>query len=344
MLGRRDKAKGLEAEVQSLEVRRSGVLNRLADAVTRHDAAVAEQRRFLTETDGADARQARSVAENSRKAADERAALEDAARTLAELIEDAKARLAAERDRRERDRTAGEIEAGAVRIEEAAARMDEAAAAFDRANIALVQACRDHAPRDPILGSGPEGNILAAAGRLAGILPRENPFEGVAGYERPIGAVPAAAVTVSAMRANARAIREGAAPNVLPSKPPEPTQPAIFPEVQVVLSRPAFYRTYLGQRIDVPAGGLMLPEPIAAQAMNLGVGFGPQSMPGAAIMRILRINPAARIEPDESGSFRGVAFTGALGDGGKGMKPAEPPADLGALPDMHGVILSEAAQ
>jgi hypothetical protein len=344
MLGRRDKAKGLEAGLQSLEVRRSGVLNRLADAVARHDAALAEQRRFLTETDGADARQAKAVAEASRKAADERAALEDAARNLAGLIEDAKARLAAERDRRERDRTAGEIEAGAARIEEAATKMDEAAAAFDRANTALVQACRDHAPRDPILGSGPEGNILAAAGRLAGILPRENPFEGVPGLERPIGAVPVAAVTVAAMRANAKAIREGAAPNALPAKSPEPVQPAVFPEVQVVLSRPAYYRTYLGQRINVPAGGLMLPEPIAAQAMNLGVGFGPQSVAGAAIMRILRINPAARIEPDGNGSFRGVAPTGVLGDGGKGIEPEAPPADLGALPDMDGVIRAEAAQ
>ena len=65
MLGRRDKATGLEAEVANLEVPRSGVMNRLTDATARHEAAVVEQRKFLTETY---TRQASAVAEACRKA------------------------------------------------------------------------------------------------------------------------------------------------------------------------------------------------------------------------------------------------------------------------------------
>lgn len=68
----------------------------------RYEAAVIEQRKFLTEVDASDARQAGAVAEACSKATGDRAALEDAACTLAGLIGDTKALLAAKRDRRER--------------------------------------------------------------------------------------------------------------------------------------------------------------------------------------------------------------------------------------------------
>lgn len=350
MLGRRDKAKGLEAEVQSLEVRRSGVLNRLTDATARHEGTVAEQRRFLVDTDGADARQAKALAEACRKAADDRAALEDAARTLAGLIEDAKARLAAERDRRERDRAAGEIEAGAAEIEAAAIELDRVATVFDVARERLVQACRAHAPRD-IVGQGPEYGIVSAAARRAGITSREPDVTARFGTFF-LDAVPAAAPTVAAMRANAKAVREGAAPNTRPAKRPEPMPPPlVFSEIVVILAGPAVYRGHLNHRVELPAGGVSIPEPIAARAIELGVGFPQLSREGQDILRILRSMPAARLERTDTG-FRGVAFTGALGDDGQpgpgrrpvGLPPAQPPADLGSLPTMFGVVLPQAAQ
>ncbi|GJE48829.1 hypothetical protein GOFOIKOB_1863 [Methylobacterium tardum] len=342
MLGRRDKAKGLEAEVQSLEVRRTGVMNRLTDATTRHEAAIAEQRRFLVDTDGADARQSKAVAEACRKAADDRAALEDAARTLAGLIEDAKARLAAERDRRERDRTAGEIEAGAAAIEAAAAELDRAATAFDTARERLVAVCRTSAPHDPVLGYGPDGGIITAAGRLAGILSRENPMAYM-GNVHHIGAVPAAAGTVAAMRENARAIRQGSAPSVLPQKPLAIPAPIAYPMVRVCLAQPAYYKGAWGHRIDLFPGNIELPEPAAQTAIAKGIGFTPSSAAGQTITRALRIEPNASFETDGNGSVRVVKFSGALGEGGKGLPPAAPPVDLGTMPDTL-AALPEAAQ
>lgn len=342
MLGRRDKAKGLEAEVQSLEVRRSGVLNRLTDATARHEAAVAEQRNFLVNTDASDARQAKAVAEACRKAADDRAALEDAALTLAGLIEDAKARLAAERDRRERDRTAGEIEAGAAAIEAAAAELDRAATAFDTARERLVAVCRTSAPHDPVLGYGPDGGFVTAAGRLAGILSRENPTAYM-GNVHHIGAASAAAVTVKAMRENATAIRQGAAPNVLPQKPVPMPAPVTYPMVRVCLAQPAFYRGFMGHRIDVFPGNIELPEPAAQTAIAKGIGFTPNSTAGQTITRALRVEPNASFEIDGDRSVRVVKFSGALGEGGKGLLPAPPPVDLGQMPDTLST-LPEAAQ
>ncbi|WCS24470.1 hypothetical protein LOK46_25600 [Methylobacterium sp. NMS14P] len=341
MLGRRDKAKGLEAEVQSLEVRRAGVLNRLTDATARHEAAIAEQRRFLTETDGADARQAKAVAEACRKAADDRVALEDAARTLAGLIEDAKARLAAERDRRERDRTASEIEAGASAIEAAAVGLSRAAVAFDVAREALVAACRDHAPKD-VLGGDCRHVILTAAARQAGITSREPDVSAMFGTFH-VDAVPAAGNTVSAMRASAKAIREGAAPNTLPAKPEAlPTTPTL-PMVRACLWREAIYATHLNHRIQVFPGNVELPEPIAQAAFDKGVAFPPNTVGGQRVMQILRTDPNARLEQDGQGSIRAVRFAGVMGDGGRGLKPAEPPVFLGTLPDGDGVF-AEAAQ
>lgn len=333
---------GLEATLQDLETRRAGVVRRLEAAAMKAEEAFTAQRAFLVETDGGDAATAKRLAEACRRTADERAALEDAARVLAEQIATAKTDLDRERDRKARDSVASEIEAGAAAIEAAATELDRAATAFDAARERLVSVCRTSAPHDPVLGYGPDGGIVTAAGRLAGILSRDNPMAYM-GNPHHIGAVPAAAVTVTAMHENARAIRQGAAPGVLPQRPMVMPAPVAYPMVRVCLAQPAFYRGFLGHRIDLFPGNIEVPEPAAQTAIAKGIGFTPSSAAGQTITRALRIEPNARFEAGNNGSVRVVKFSGALGEGGTGLPPAPPPVDLGMMPDVLGVI-AEAAQ
>lgn len=94
---RRDPMKAAEAEIASLTTRRDGVLRRLVDATAMVNAAAAEQRRLLIEDDTTDAVALKKTREAYRKAQDTKEALEDAARTLAEMVAEAEAKLAAER-------------------------------------------------------------------------------------------------------------------------------------------------------------------------------------------------------------------------------------------------------
>ncbi|MCJ2088461.1 hypothetical protein MKK88_21115 [Methylobacterium sp. E-005] len=130
---------------------------------------------------------------------------------------------------------------------------------------------------------------------------------------------------------------------MLPTKPLEVPTAAVFPAVRAVLWRPAFYRSHLGARVNVFPGNVELPEPVAQTAFGAGHAFEPRSAAGQAIERLIRMDPNARIEVT-NGVPRAVKFTGALGEGGKGLPPALDPVNLGMLPDCFGVILPEAAQ
>lgn len=342
MLGRRDKLKRIEAEVVDLDTRHAGVLRRLEAATAGAEQAVLAQRHLLT-AERVDAAAARRAADACRTAADHRAALEDAARALHAELEHARARLAAERDRRFREAAAAEIEARAERIVSAAARLDEAAAAFDAARETMVAVCRDDAERS-LLGHGPEFALVAAAARRAGVLPRL-PVAGTIAAESPDspddGTV--AGRVAGEMRAKAMAIREGAALAVIPNPPQTvPTPPVAWKMVRLVLGRPAVYRQANGHRIEVQAGGVDLPEPIAATALNRGVAFEPGSLQGRQILGILKANPAARIEADGRGGFRA---NGVSGFARTDKAPSPPPADLGELPDVdRDGVYAEAAQ
>lgn len=332
MLGRRDALKRHEAEVQDLETRHAGVLRRLDSATLAAEAAIEAQRSILT-AEHVDAAAARKATTACRDTADTRAALDDAARALAADLQTARARRDAERDRRARDSVAGEIEARADRIVTAAARLDEAAAAFDAARETLVAVCRDDAERN-LLGHGPEYVLVAAAARRAGVLPRDPlAAKSVAGDAPGPDAGTVAGRIAGEMRAKARAIREGAAPAVV-AKPVQvvPAPPIAWKPVRVVLARPASYRQANGHRVEIQPGGCDLPEPIAATALTLGVGFEPASPQGRQVAEILKAHPGARIVFDGLGGFRGD-FSANSRDA-KSVKAALPPADLGELPDV----------
>jgi len=337
MLGRRDVLKRIEAEVQDYETRHAGVLRRLDAAATEAEQAIAAQRHLLT-AQHVDAAAARKAADACRLATDRRAALEDAGRSLHADLEHARGRLAAERDRRFRESAAAEVEVGAEKLEAAAAELSRAAVAFDQAREKVASVCRDHCEKD-ILGNDARGGIFTAAARQAGILPRTSEQPWVTLH---LDAVPAAAETVEAMRTKARAIRAGAMPVVKPGTPdPVPAPSIAWPVVRVVLARAAVYRGSDGRNVQVMTGGCDLPEPVAARAIEMGIGFQPQSDQARQILGILAVNPAARIEANGIGGFRGNNVGGIYG-----RQPELPPANLGALPDVDrdGVFLAEAAQ
>ncbi|MCJ2125111.1 hypothetical protein [Methylobacterium sp. J-077] len=331
MLGRRDVLKRIEAEVQDLETRHAGVLRRLETAVDEAEQAIAAQRHLLT-AERVDAAAARKAADACRLATDRRAALEDAGRSLHAELDHARARLAAERDRRFRESAASEVEARAQRIEAAAARLDDAAEAFDEAREALVTVCSQDAERN-LLGHGPEYALVAAAARRAGVLPRD-PLNGksVAG-EIGMDARTVAGRIAGEMRTRARAIREGAAAVVTTQAvDPVPSLGVAWKTVRIVLARAAYYRPTNGRAIKVSAGGCDLPEPIAARALKLGVGFEPTSAQAQQIVGILAAHPSARIQTDGVGGFRGDFSAGSRHP--KEVQPALLPADLGDLPDV----------
>ena len=339
---RRDPLSKLEAEVIDFEGRHASVCRRLDAAAIEAEQAVMAQRLVLT-AEHVDAAQARRTADAARVAADRRAALEDAGRSLAADLQDARERRDAERDRRARESVAGEIEARAERIQAAAARLDDAAEAFDEAREALVSVCRQDAQRD-LLGGGPEYALVAAAARRAGVLPRD-PLNGksVAGEIGPDAGTVAARVAAE-MRAKAKAIREGAAPPIIPTSPQTVPSPSVaWKTVRIVLARGAFYRPANGRAIEVSAGGCDLPEPIAARALCLGVGFEPTSTQAQQIVGILAAHPSARIQTDGVGGFRGDFSAGSRH--AKEVRPVPPPADLGELPDVDaGTVYARAAE
>ncbi|MBE7203432.1 MAG: hypothetical protein INR70_37320 [Parafilimonas terrae] len=328
-----------ETVLQDLETRRSGVVRRLEAAGLRADEAIANQRSFLVETNGEDAATAKRLADACRRTSDERAALEDAANVLAGQIAEAKTAIDIERDRRARTEVASEIDADATAIEAAAAELSRAAAAFDLAREALERACGDHAPKGHT-GFDQRHLIIDAAKRQAGLLPRTTQEWWTTLH---LDAVPAAAEVVKPMRDNAKAIREGATPMPLAQKSSAPLMPIPYPMARVCLAQPAFYRGFLGHRIDLFPGNVEAPEMAVQTAIAKGIGFTPSSAAGQLITRTIQIEPNARFELDDTGGLRTVKFAGPLGEGGKGLPPAPPPVDLGTMPDTLSVT-AEAAQ
>lgn len=210
-LFRRDPQKAAQAEIANLTTRRDGVLKRLANASAKADAAAAEQRRLLIETDTPDAAALRRAGEACRRAQDDKAALEDAARTLAQQIAEAEAALAAEQERVQGEERAAAIDATAAAL--AACIADE-----ERAVRALAQAHQATrlAAYSALTDTGPEIDATSLIGELKAVaLHLAYPFEyTVAPFSRSRGApctslTEAASTYLDRLRSEAGTIRDG---------------------------------------------------------------------------------------------------------------------------------------
>lgn len=219
---RKNPIKSLESEIGTLTDRRGGVLRRLEDATRAAEAANAEQRRLLIDTDGSDAAALRRAAEACRTAADRRAGLEDAARELASRISDAEQSLAAERDRIERERAAAELTAKIDRLAACIAAEEQAVRALAQAHEATRQAAYSAFPdpADAIAGPSPFiGELKATALHVA--FPAEYPIppfsRSLATRTATLGE--AAAGYLATLRTRAEALRTGSAPIAAPTIP-----------------------------------------------------------------------------------------------------------------------------
>lgn len=335
-------AEKLEADVADIARRKLGLERRVAEVQAELDAAHGERRALLTGSDDPDPRDLAKADAAARSATDRKVSLDEAVMILAARLSEAEGKVAAERARVEREGVADERAAMADTLAATAATLESACAAaalaYDRFRVAAHEALP---PSDEYpMGAG----ILIGEVRghlLHHLFPSEFASPALATAATTNGAVEVAA---RALRTEAERMREGRAAVIPLRRVPRPVPPATFPEVPIALSREAYFRNAYGQTTQIFPGGVVVPEPIATAAIAAGIGFGAETVPGKAIIRIVQNQPAARIESDGQGSFRGVAFTGLLGEKGGGIDPAPPPVDLGMLPDADGVILAEAAQ
>lgn len=210
----RDPLKAAEAEIVSLTSRRDGVLRRLTDATAKANAMAAEHRRLLIETDSPETSALKKAAEANRKAQDDKTALEDAARVLAEMLAEAQAKRSAEQDRIERDRLAHAIE-------EKAAALAACITAEERAVQALAEAHQATrvAAHAAITRIGPAIDAESLIGELKAVsLHVAYPVEfSVAPFSRSLAAPcstlgSAASMYMAQLWAEAEALRNGTTP------------------------------------------------------------------------------------------------------------------------------------
>ncbi|MCJ2082693.1 hypothetical protein [Methylobacterium sp. J-090] len=339
----RDPMKAAQADLVSLTARHEGVLRRLADAATKADEAAAEQRRLLIETDGADAVALKKAGDTCRKTADDRAALEDAARVLAEMIAEAQARLQTERDRIERSRIADERLAHVARIEAAVAKVDTASRALAEAHRAMAATVEAGVDPDPIGGpSAFVGQVTALVLHVA--LPRAYTppltyFDTATGQFTVTTPSEAAAPMLAALRQRAEDIRGGALAATMPVPALAPPVPVLVPEEVVFFLQPAGFRGNMNQWCEVEAGGWMVPAPVAARAFAMKVGFRPGTAQATAISRLLTEAPGHGLELNEdAGEVRRIPIS----RNGKDPQPARERVDLQI--SMHDWIAAERAR
>ncbi|TXN27136.1 hypothetical protein [Methylobacterium sp. WL19] len=185
----------------------------MAEAVTRAEAAAVEQRRLLIETDDADPAALKRAGDACRKTADDRTALEDAARVLTEMVAEAQARVAAEQDRVVRERVADAMERQAEALATCISAEERAVQALAEAH----QATR-LAAYGAIRGIGPMIDAESLIGEVKAVaLHVAYPMEfSIAPFSRSLGAPcstlgNAASTYLSQLRSEAEAIRSGAA-------------------------------------------------------------------------------------------------------------------------------------
>lgn len=217
---RRDPMKAVEAEIASLTTRRDGVMKRLVDATAMLNAAAAEQRRLLIESDSTDATTLKKAGDACRKAQDTKEALEDAARVLAEMIAEAEAKVAADRERVERERLVRAVEDRAAALAACIAAEEQAVQALAQAHQATRLAAFAAFPGVAAPGADADsliGEVKAVALHVA------YPMEySSAPFSRSLSAPcatlgQAASTYLASLRARAEAIRTGTTPLSLPT-------------------------------------------------------------------------------------------------------------------------------
>lgn len=329
-LFRRDPLKAAEADVASLSARLDSLRVRMGKAQGLAETAIAEQRRLLIETDGADAAALRKSGDAARKAQDDVAAYQEAERELVRLVGEAQARTAAERDRIERERVAAERAKQVDRIEAAVAKVDAAARALAAAHGEMRTAAFAGIDPDPIAGPGSFiGQVSALVLHVMDPLTYSPPLASLdvtTGRHNVNSPIEAAAPMLAALRARADEVRTGTRAAELPAQYEPAPQAVTVPEEVVWFIRPVSFTAGDGQNIVVQPGGWTVPTPVAARAVELKVGFRPGTREGATIARLLTAEPSRSIERvEETGEIRVIPQH----RDGVALNPAREPIDLG---------------
>ena len=317
-------------ERRELEEKRVRVAARLESAKANVGATVTTRNHLYAE-EVVDAPALARAVRACNEALGEHDGLQDLFSDIVARIAAIEGEIAAQQDQAERDRIAVEIGARAERILQAAFTVDEAATVFSSARHSMLSVLRDNA--DPIDYGMSAGSLLArGADHLSGARPLS---ESEKMFDLPESAMQAANKLATEMKAKAASVRSGSVSVTLAARiEPLPPSP-VHREVPIALAAPAFFRDWLGQRVDLPLGGVVVPERIAQVAIAKNVGFIIDGLEGKSIINSLRDRPAAALARNDNGVFSAVSG---------GMAPAQEPVDLGMLPGPYTVILAEAAE
>ncbi|KAA2236949.1 hypothetical protein [Salinarimonas soli] len=285
MFSRRSPIAKLETELVDLTRRRTDLETRLAQARATADTATAERRRFLVETDGADARAFSKIEAACRDAADRVAGLEDAVTTVADRISTTEAAITDAKAKADRERVANQIDDGAEAIDKAARNLREAMKATGQAYAALRQALRSGGFR---LGDHVDAESFAKAALAEGIEMLDPGFcrsaarMFIQGYGDPAETV--RKIQTDEARRLADAVRSGTMPiAALPSRL-TPVMPEFSPGFRiqrVVLKRPIKWRA-VGGGWEMASDICSVPAPVAATALAQDLAHTDDSPEGRA--------------------------------------------------------------
>jgi hypothetical protein len=286
-----DLTKAAEAELGHLRDRRDTLAGRLRDAEAAAEIAVRTQREALV-AEALDGPVVKRVEADAQAALFRRDAFADALAETARMLAEAEQKLAAERDKAERERVAADLEQRAAEIDMSVARFPAAVAAVATLHadfIALVQA---KGLRFEVFAglertaSHIAFNALHAA--LSALPVQVSPRHPEAPAPRDVREDVREQLT-QPMRLLAKAIRSGnaaltdnqslAVPEALPA--------VVIAERDTVLKTPILYVSADRRPVQVVAGAVRLPGPIALAAIEQGVGFEPGSPEAQDIIRTM---------------------------------------------------------
>jgi hypothetical protein len=292
-LRKSDPIRSAENALASLRKRHDELGLLLTAATTKAEHAAMNRRRLLIEADLADTA-ALDRSEQACGAADDRKrALEDALRTIAEQIANTEAQLTAERDRIERERSAADLLAKADRIGEAAQALGAAMNGIAKSYAGLVEAIR----AGGFVGEYESAETVGAAVLIAGverIIPGATARTRLTGWTSEEVTAAAERMQSGPLRARAEQVRAGeaSAPVASQSVNDEPT--ITIPEAMVVLKHPITYRSADSSIVLIREGGCSIPAPVAAAAMDQGIGFAPGTPAARAALHEIELGKGGR--------------------------------------------------
>lgn len=295
----RGSADKIERDLAALKRSQARLLARSDSAATALTSATAERDRVLIEEESDESPALTKAERSCRDAQDRHGAAVSALASVDLQIAEAEQALATERQRLERERVSTELTRRAAAIEVAVAALVKAFVPVERSYAEMLAAIRGFGLligdyHIPVVAEDHARAIVLAAIRKAapGVLPGR-PDGSVLGTPPDDAAAVGAELQVMRLRALAAQVLSGEVAAALPESPPLPFLKVTAPKTMLVLAESISWRDEVGHLVQANEGGCEIPEPVAAKAVELGIGHSLNSPQAVQILTALRTGTGA---------------------------------------------------